>query len=243
MSHNQIQFRVIPKETSSLLCNEFDLQKGNLYSEYRSQTSKQIDITCPPDVCGDVGKDGNCLYRAICLEISGSEVSYRQIKQWTASSLDDHRDDFVAIGEDQIDKLIESAQADGVYGEESHLIALSVCIRIPIYVFNRTWTPPQWDTMSTELKPNCHPIQVNLNINMLLFQIFILNIYLNRCVETLEFTWISSTEITTKPFLLSCKQCQSFVRPSQCQYFLCRSQCHFCFVSRHGPHCINKFWK
>ena len=175
----QIDFRVIPKAESVYLSAEFTLHKGLLYSNYRSEplipgddTSPPniplltIDNTVPPNVCGDVAGDGNCLYRAVCLSISGSEVSFDEIKLLTAESLEEHRRDFVNIGEEAINDLIEEALTDGAYGEQSHLIALSVRLRIPIYVFNPLWTPPAWATMSTELNPNCDPVEVNSYICM-----------------------------------------------------------------------------
>ena len=175
----QIDFRVIPKAESVFISAEFNLHQGILYSDYRSKplipgddTSPPniplltIDNTVPPNVCGDVAGDGNCLYRAVCLSISGSEVGFELIKLLTAESLEEHRHDFVNIGEDAIDDLIEEALTDGAYGEQSHLIALSVRLRISIYVFNPLWTPPAWATMSTELSPNCDPVEVNLYICM-----------------------------------------------------------------------------
>ena len=145
----QIDFRVIPKAESASLSDEFDLKQNILYSDYRSQpsvlydnTSPQtkplitIDNTVPPTVCENVAGDGNCLYRAVCLSISGSEVSFEQIKQLTAESLEEHRHDFAMIDEDEINDLIERALTDRVFGEQSHLFALSVRLRIPIYVFN-----------------------------------------------------------------------------------------------------------
>ena len=125
-----------------------------------------IDNTVPPNVCGEVAGDGNCLYRAVCLSISGSEVSFDEIKLLTAESLEEHRRDFVDIGEVAIGDLIEEALSDGAYGEQSHLIALSVRLRILIYVFNPLWTFPAWATMSTELNPTCDLVEVNLYIFM-----------------------------------------------------------------------------
>ena len=122
--------------------------------------------TVPPNVCGDVAGDGNCLFRAVCLLISCSEVSFELIKLFTAESLEEHRRDFVSIGEDAIVDLIEEALTDGAYGKQSYLIALSVRLRIPIYVFNPLLIPPTWATMFTELNYTCDPVEVNLYICM-----------------------------------------------------------------------------
>ena len=175
--NNQINFRVIPKAESDFLSTEFYLRQGLLYSDFRSQPSIPNDNNSPPtiplitiantvlpDVCGNVAGDGNCMYRAVCLAISGSEVSFRQIKELTAESLTEHRRDFAKIDEKNIDTLIARARRDGAYGEEFHLFALSVRLRTPIYVFNRILHPPEWETMSTELNPNCDPVQVTLYI-------------------------------------------------------------------------------
>ena len=89
----------------------------------------------------------------------------------TAESFEQHRRNFAMIDEDEIDDLIERARTDRVFGKQSHLIALSVRLRIPIYVFNPLWTPPAWATMSTELKPTCDPVEVNLYICMLFFNV------------------------------------------------------------------------
>ena len=167
-----INFCVIPKAESAALCIELNLQQGILYSEYRSKPLIHIDNTCPPNVVGNVYGDGNCLYRAICLEISGSEISYKQIKQLTVFELTRNRHNFVYIDKDLVQDLIDSAERDGDWGELSHLIALSVAIRIPIYVFNRHRVPPRWETVPTELKPNCDPVQVKLCIDMYLYIIY-----------------------------------------------------------------------
>ena len=173
-----INFRVIPKAESDFLSTEFYLRQGNLYSDFRSQPSILNDITSPPTiplitientvsptVCGNVIGDGNCLYRAVCLSISGSEVSFERIKELTVKSLETHRREFAHIDEDIVDNLIEEARTDGAWGEQSHLIALSVGLRIPIYVFNWILNPPKWETMST-LQPTCAPVEVNLSICM-----------------------------------------------------------------------------
>ena len=106
------------------------------------------------------------MYRSVCLLLSGSEVSYEQIKLLTAESLEEHRRDFVNIGEDAIADFIEEALTDRAYGEQSHLIALSVRLRISIYVFNPIWIPPATATMFTELNPTCDEVEVNLYICM-----------------------------------------------------------------------------
>ena len=80
------------------------------------------------------------MYRAVCLSISGSEVSFEQIKQFNAESLEEHRRDFAKIDEEHINDLIESALTDGAYGEESHLFDLSVRLRIPIYIIDNLKT-------------------------------------------------------------------------------------------------------
>ena len=196
----QIDFRVIPKAESVYLSAEFNLHQGILYSDYRSEplipgddTSPPtiplltIENTVPPNVCGNVAGVGNCLYRAVCLSISGSEVSFEQIKLLIAESLEEHRRDFVNIGEDAIDDLIEEALTDGAYGEQSHLIAISVRLRIPIYVFNPLWTPPAWATMSTELNPNCASVEVNSYICRYSYLcILLIHIYY-RCMANLAF--------------------------------------------------------
>ena len=162
MSGEQISFCLIPEEKSAEICQEFHLERGNLFAEYRVQPLIQIPNTTPPNVCGDVRGDGNCMYRAICLSISGSERSYTELRRLIAVQLNINRHNFVDIDEDLVQDLIDSAQRNGDWGELSHLIALSVAIRIPIYVFNRLRIPPRWETVPTELKPNCDPVKVNL---------------------------------------------------------------------------------
>ena len=76
-----------------------------------------------------------------------------------------NRRNFAYIAEEIIDGLIHSALLEGAFGEdawseESHLIALSVALRIRIYLFNRLWTPAQWEKISADLNSNCVPVQV-----------------------------------------------------------------------------------
>ena len=105
MSANQLDFCLIPKKEMRPLCREFELTQRILYSDYHSQPLITIDKYCLPASCGDVLGDGNCLYRAVCLSISGSEVSFEQIKQLTADSLKEHRRDFAKIDEEHINDL------------------------------------------------------------------------------------------------------------------------------------------
>ena len=102
MSDEQIAFCLIPKDKSDELCYEFSLQQENLFSEYRYQPSIQIPNTTPPNVCGDVRGGGNCLYRQICLSISGSERSYMELRHLTAVQLNINRRNFVYIPEKKI---------------------------------------------------------------------------------------------------------------------------------------------
>ena len=161
MSGEQISFCLIPEDKSAELCKEFHLERGDLFAEYRFQPSIQIPNTTPPNVCGDVRGDGNCLYRAICLSISGSERSYKELRYLTAVQLNINRRNFANIPEDKIQELIDSALTDGDWGQESHIIALSLALRIRIYVFNRIRKPPRWDPIFITFKPNCDFDQVN----------------------------------------------------------------------------------
>ena len=72
MSGEEISFFLIPEDKSSELCQELHLAGGDLFVKYRFQPLIQIFNTTAPNVYGDVRGDGNCLYRAICLSISGS---------------------------------------------------------------------------------------------------------------------------------------------------------------------------
>ena len=128
--------------------------------EYRSQPKILIRNTRLPGYCENILGDGNCLYRAVCFAIAGSDESYMQLKHKTALELQINCGNFVHIPENKIQKLIRSAKRRGAYGEVRHLIALSVALKIKIYVFNRSSRPPQWDTIFAVLNPGCHPIQV-----------------------------------------------------------------------------------
>ena len=165
MSAEQISFCLIPEDKSAELCQEFKLERGDLFSEYRFQPSIQIPNTTAPNVCGEVRGDGNCLYRAICLAISGSETSYNQLRQMTALELNINRRNFANIPEDKIQELINSALTDGDWGEESHIIALSLALRIRIYVFDRIRKPSRWDPIVITFKPNYDFVQVRFCYN------------------------------------------------------------------------------
>ena len=125
--------------------------------EYRSEPKILIRNTRFPGYCENIFGDGNCLYRAVCVAIAGSDESYMQLKQKTALELQTNSGNFVHIPEDKIQKLIRSAKRRGAYGEVRHL---SVAFKIKIYVFNRSSRPPQLDTIFAVLTPGCHPIQV-----------------------------------------------------------------------------------
>ena len=175
MNLQQIPFRLISDQMGAALCTEYHMpdQNFNAFAQYRSAPFQIIDNMQPPAVSENVRGDGNCMYRAVSLAISGSEENYIQLKQLTASELDIHRYNFDDIGDNEIDNLIKRAKAPGRWGEESHLIALSVALRIRIYVFNHVWNPPRWDTMSTSLH-HVAPVQADfLAINNMQY-IFIL---------------------------------------------------------------------
>ena len=99
--------------------------QGTLYFDYHSKPLITINKSSPPPLCGNVLGDCNCLYRAVCLSISDSKVSFEQIKQFTAKSIEEHRRDFAKIDDEHINDLIESALTDGDYGEKFHLFAFS----------------------------------------------------------------------------------------------------------------------
>ena len=77
-----------------------------------------------------------------------------------------NRYNFVDIDEDLVQDLFDSSQRDGDWGKLSHLIALYVVIRIPIDVCNRVRIFARWETVPTELKLNCDPVQVKHYIDM-----------------------------------------------------------------------------
>ena len=60
MNIEQISFCIIPEDKSAELCQELNLERGDLFVEYRFQPSIQILNTTAPNVCGDVRGDGNC---------------------------------------------------------------------------------------------------------------------------------------------------------------------------------------
>ena len=108
----------------------------------------------------DVARDGNCLYRAISVHLSGSEENYRKLKDMTAQSLLDNRQKFLVIPDDEVDEFRERAITDGVWGEQTHMIALSLALRIRVYCFNPLLKPPVWERIDCQLKPEYPAIQV-----------------------------------------------------------------------------------
>ena len=160
MATKEISFQIISATISNELCDKYYLQSGDSLMQYRFQPRVVIQNTRLPGFCENVLGDGNCLYRSVCLAIAGSDQSYMQLKQQTAFELHINRSNLVHIPEANIDSLIKSAKRQGVYGEVRHLIALSVALKIKIYLFNRSRRPPQWETIIAVLKPECHPIQV-----------------------------------------------------------------------------------
>ena len=165
MSGQQIKFCIIQKDISDDLCKEFHFKQDTMFSQYRDIPSINIPTKCVPKIIGNVVGDGNCLYRSVSLSISGTQDNHKKLREKTATELHMNRKNFAYIAEEKIDGLIHSALLEGAFGEdawgeESHLIALSVALRIRIYLFNRLWTPPQWETISADLNSNCVPVQV-----------------------------------------------------------------------------------
>ena len=181
MSSQQIEFCIIPKQISNELCTEFRLKQDTIFSQYRDIPPMQIATTCPPKVFGTVVGDGNCLYRAVSLSLSGTQDNHRKLREMTATELHLNRRNYFHIDEDEVQGLIDSALLDGAvgekaWGEQSHLIALSVALRVQIYLFNSLWTPPLWETISSRLKSNCVSVQVHQYIHKLFVHYYILPI-------------------------------------------------------------------
>ena len=86
MAHEQIPFSFISEQMGVALCNEFQLLNSNFnaFAQYRSAPMHLIERTSPPSVSENVCGDGNCMYRAVSLAISGSEENYDQLKQLIA---------------------------------------------------------------------------------------------------------------------------------------------------------------
>lgn len=162
MSLGEIQFALISTPLSAALCDEFVLQRGGIGIQYRTLRSRMIDLrSVPDDNCIiDVGRDGNCLYRAISVHLSGSELNYRNLKDRTAQSLLDNRQKFLVIPDDDVGELHEAALRDRAWGEQSHMLALSLALRVRVYCFNPLLTPPQWEHIDCKLKPEYPPIHV-----------------------------------------------------------------------------------
>ena len=85
MSDQQIEFCIIPQEISDDLCNKFQLKQDSKFSQYRDSSSIQIANTCEPTVFGNVVGDGNCLYRAVSLPISGTQDNHKKLREKTAT--------------------------------------------------------------------------------------------------------------------------------------------------------------
>ena len=162
MSTGTLPFQLISDDISKELCTEHQLQSGDSLLKYRSQHKITIRNTTLPGYCQKILGDGNCLYRAVCFAIAGSDISFMKLKQMTALELEINCGNFVHIPENLIRGLIKEAEQNGAYGEVRHLIALSAAMKIKIYVFNRSSRPPQWDTILAVLKRKCRPIQVKI---------------------------------------------------------------------------------
>ena len=160
MSLGEIQFSLIATPLSAALCDEFVFQRGGIGMQYRSQPHRMIDLRSIPENIVDVARDGNCLYRAISVHLSGSELNYRKLKEMTDRSLQDNRVKFLFIDEDQVDDLRVRAIRDREWGEQSHMIALSIALRIRMYCFNPLLKPPQWERIDGQLKPEYPAIHV-----------------------------------------------------------------------------------
>lgn len=84
----------------------------------------------------EIDGDGNCLFRAVCDQLEGSQGNYRQYRNEAIDYIVQNKDDFAPfIDDDQtFDEYIEEMSEDGIWGGNLELQALAMRYRFNVIV-------------------------------------------------------------------------------------------------------------
>ena len=159
---DQISFKILTETICREILNQHHLRFIISDPLYRSQPPIFISKFTQPNQIHDVKGDGHCTYNAVCYSISGSEISFKKIKQLEADEIHVNGNKYQFIPNEMLHQLeLETRSLNPMdWGGEYQLIALSGTLHVPIYVFDRQLSIPQWVKMQTDTWPNFDPIQV-----------------------------------------------------------------------------------
>lgn len=93
----------------------------------------------------DVRGDGNCLFRAVCDQIEGSERDHWDLRQRTLDFMEEHRDGFEPFVEndESFDDYVRRLRREGVWGGHLELQAMSLLLGRNIIVHQLG--QPSWE--------------------------------------------------------------------------------------------------
>ena len=157
-----IPFKIPTEDICREISNKHHLRFVISDSDYRSNPTIMISKFTPPKDTHNATGNGHCTYNSVCYSVSGSEISFKKIKQLAADEIHENGAKYEFIPNQMLVELEREARSlDPIdWGGEYQLIALSGKLQIPIYVFNRALPIPQWVKMQTDLWPGFAPIQV-----------------------------------------------------------------------------------
>ena len=109
-----------------------------------------------PDQTKQITGDGNCLFRAVSFIVTGSELNYMSFRVIAAKELKEHYIYYENMEADFLVNLLEITNTDrawdireGPNAAQYKLQALSIALRVRIFVFNRFLNVPEWFRRST----------------------------------------------------------------------------------------------
>jgi hypothetical protein len=89
----------------------------------------------------DVNGDGNCLFRAICHQLYGSDRNHLQLRSQAVDYIQNKKDEFTPFLEEQIDKYVIRMSKSGVYGGNLELVAISKLMNLNIVIYQAQSAP------------------------------------------------------------------------------------------------------
>ena len=126
-----IVFQTLSSTWQMCLCSLLGLQiVCNLYSDL--SLARQISAFHPPTAQPVIG-DGNCLFRAICYPLTGSEDMHLHLRGLICDVIEQNSH-FLSVPQDYIQT--SNMRISGVWGTEVEIFAIASLLRCNIYVYS-----------------------------------------------------------------------------------------------------------
>lgn len=107
--------------------------------DWRRQEDKfRVDISRKGMRIIEIGRDGNCLFRAIAHQAYGDEDEHRVVRQKCMDYIISEREyfkDFIIGGNESVDVYVQRKRANAVWGDDVELQALSEIYNRPIEIY------------------------------------------------------------------------------------------------------------